>query len=159
MSEQAEKTIFGLKCSPVFNEIPPHLKIHIFDVKVLPVLLYGAEVWGDLNHNFDNQVDQVHVKFCKYILGLPPYCINEVALGEFGRLHISLFAAFRKIKYWLRILRHDNIRYTSVCYKQSLQMANNDAICWAGQVKKILCTTRYGDVWLTQNTDDDNSFL
>ena len=40
--------------------------LDLFDKTVVPVLLYGCEVWGYENNI---AVDMVFLKFCKYLLG------------------------------------------------------------------------------------------
>ena len=50
----------------------------IFDSKILPTLHYGSEVWGF--HEGKN-VDLVHTKYCKFILGVNKSVPNIAVLG------------------------------------------------------------------------------
>ena len=104
-------------------------------------------------------MDQIQYSYCKYVLGLPRHCVNDVATGELGRCRISIFAVFRKIKYWLQLLKHDEMRYTNICYRHSLQLANNDTQCWAWEIKNILHITGFGYVWSEQSVANDKLFL
>ena len=156
LAEQATKAIFVLKQYHVFSLIPPYLQLNIFDKKILPILLYSSEVWGS---KVIPDIEGVQYKFCKFILGLPPRSINDVSLGELGRVYLSSFAIHRKVKYWLRILKHEDSRFTSVCYKYMLYMSENNTPCWVTNVKQILFTTGFGDIWLQQGVKDESSFL
>lgn len=77
------KALFKYKKS--FNLYKPKIYTlsHIFDHTVKPVLLYGSEIWGSsvinkLNKNEHNlfklckdmKQESIHVKFCKFSLGL-----------------------------------------------------------------------------------------
>jgi hypothetical protein len=59
--------------------------IHVFDHTILPILLYGCEIWGYFNTltaRFRNEsipldtvyskigCEQLHIKFCKRVLGV-----------------------------------------------------------------------------------------
>ena len=134
----------------------PRLTTYVFDKKILPILLYASEVWDSQDIK---DIEQVQYKFCKYVLGLPPKSINDVALGELGRVYLSSFAIHRKVKYWLNILKHDDNRFTSICYKNMLAMSENNTPCWTTEVKQILFTAGFGDVWLQQGVEDESSFL
>ena len=49
------------------NAIPIETAFELFDRMIVPILCYGSEVWGyQMYYNIEN----VHVKFCKKILGL-----------------------------------------------------------------------------------------
>ena len=157
--DHANNALSALKRSPIFRNLPPHLKLYIFDNKILPILLYSSEVWSSKCFD-ENDIDGVLYKFCKYVLGLPHHCVNVTALGELGRSRISIYGHFRKVKYWLQMLRHSNDRYTICSYKPLVEMAVNNIACWAKDVKDILSITGFGDVW-TQggNLANDQLFL
>ena len=104
-------------------------------------------------------IENVHFKFCKYILGLPRKSVNDVSLGELGRTYISSFALYNKIKYWFKILKHDQNRFTSICYNHMLDLDRKNIYCWVTEVKNLLFSFGYGNVWLKQSVDDEPAFL
>ena len=59
----------------------------LFDKLVLPVLLYGSEIWG-----FHKAVDieKAHLLFCKKSLHLKRNTANYFIYGEFGRYPLNL---------------------------------------------------------------------
>ncbi len=60
-------------------ELPIDVQLHLFDTCILPILLYGYEVWGFLNIQ---SVEIFHNQYCKYLLRLGTKSINNIALGE-----------------------------------------------------------------------------
>ena len=106
-----------VKKSSLFPQLPPYLQLYIFDKKILPILLYASEVWGSMDIA---EIETIHYKFCKYVFGLPYHSVNYVALGELGRVPISILSIYRKIKYWFKIIKHTDYRFTTSKYHRSL---------------------------------------
>ena len=79
------------------------------DSLVVPILCYGSEVWG---YEYQKKIEQVHINFCKYVLGVGKYASNSAVLGECGRLPIATRYYIRFIKYWLKILKMDHDSYS-----------------------------------------------
>ena len=72
----------------------------LFDAQIVPVLLYGSELWSC----FDcPNVEKVHMYACKRILGLSSQSPNHMVYGELGRHHLSILASTRCVEYWLRL--------------------------------------------------------
>ena len=82
--------------------------LNVFDHTIKPILLYGSEIWGIFNVNNSkikqsNQIlmqlcyknftgENLHIKFCKTILGLNRKSTNHASLSELGRypLHYDI---------------------------------------------------------------------
>ena len=58
----------------------------ILDSLVVPVLCYGSEVWG---YEYQRKIEQVHINFCKSVLGVGKYASNSAVLYECGKLPIA----------------------------------------------------------------------
>ena len=41
------------------------MKLSLFDKMIVPILLYGSEVWGIYGYK---EIDKLHLKFCKRIV-------------------------------------------------------------------------------------------
>ena len=53
LSIKAKQAIFALNNKIKISLLPPQLAIQIFNTQIVPILLYGAEVWGpSLNFDF-----------------------------------------------------------------------------------------------------------
>ena len=79
-------------------QLPLDLQCHLFDTCVIPVLLYGCEVWGfsDLT-----EIERVQTFFCKYILKLGSQTANCIARGELGRQRLQCIIYQRMVNFWV----------------------------------------------------------
>jgi len=67
----------------LFDKVSLNIKteLSLFDFMVVPILLYGSEVWGVYNYK---DVDRIHIRFLKSLLGvknklrIPLYMANSV---------------------------------------------------------------------------------
>ena len=92
----------------------------LFDAQIVPVLLCGSELWG----GFDcPNVEKVHMYACKRILGLSSQITNHMVYGELGRHHLSILASTKCVKYWLRLNKLSNNRYSRMAYNMLKNMA------------------------------------
>ena len=78
--------------------MPISIILRIFDGKILPIMSYGAELWGI--NPYDCAIRSYN-QFHKYILGLPYRTVNNIALGELGRPSLYYFTAVKQICYWI----------------------------------------------------------
>ena len=104
MKDQATKAMFALLSKGRRLKLPVDIMLDLFDKTVLPVLLYGCEVWG----NEKNIVlDTVYLKFCKYLLSLKTSTPNCMVYGELGTYPVSITIKVRLVSYWLNIISAD----------------------------------------------------
>ena len=57
-------------------------KLNVFDTYVSSVLNYGSEIWG---FDLGNDIEKVHVDFCKRILHVKKCTPNYMIYGELDR--------------------------------------------------------------------------
>ena len=128
----------------------------MFDTKILPILLYGAELWGSEPHI---SLTRVYNEFHKYLLGLPRHTANIVPLGELGRPSFSCHCNLKLIRGWLRIVKHSVDRYTKLSYYEQFKLAENDIPSWGLSVKSLLNATGFSYIWINQGVNDERYFL
>ena len=89
LSEQAIRASHSL--FSVFDRVYLDIKtkLSLFDSMVVQILLYGSEIWGVYEYK---EVEKLHIKFCKYILGVRKQTSNYAVYGELGRFHLSVIA-------------------------------------------------------------------
>ena len=80
IKEQATRAMFVLLSKKRKYNLPLDIMLDLFDKT--PIILYGCEVWGI--ENFD-LLESVHLKFCKYLLGIKTCIPNCMIYGELGR--------------------------------------------------------------------------
>ena len=120
--------------------------------------LYGSEIWG---LNSVEQVERVHVQFCKNILKLRQSTATYFVYGELGRYPLFCKRYIRVIKYWLKIVMQNSKPLVSEAYKMLYNATETDNRVnnWASQVKNLLNTLGFGDVWLHQGATNSDLFL
>lgn len=79
-AKQAEKAMCTIKqflCR--YKSVTLHEAFYLFDKMVLPIILYGCELWG---YEKVNILKNVQVKFCKYLLKVGQQTPTLAVLGE-----------------------------------------------------------------------------
>jgi hypothetical protein len=86
----------------------------LFDKVVLPILLYGSEVWGFENLDI---VERIHLNFLKHVFNLKSSTPAYMVYGEAGRfpLYISIYC--RMITYWAKLFSCQENKIVYVLYK------------------------------------------
>ena len=90
--------------------------LFLFDALIKPILLYASDFWGSLKMPRNNPIENVHIRFCKDILGVQKQTTNIGVLLELGEIPIIIYAKKNCIKNYLRIndKRANNILIASV---------------------------------------------
>ena len=81
-----------------------HVSFKIFDNRIVPILCYGSEIWG---HTYQDQIEKIHVNFCKFVLDGSKTASNSAVLGECGRVPLSIHYQKRYVKFWLKLFKRD----------------------------------------------------
>ena len=99
-SEAIEKQIFGLKSRKEKYNLPVDIVLDLFDKMILPILLYGCEIWG-----FENleSIEIFYRKFLKYILKVNRQTTDCMVYGETGRTPLKVIIETRIVCYWHKI--------------------------------------------------------
>ena len=93
--------------------MPIKLLLKIYDTMVVPILLYGAEVWAASGKftpdKWDKtEIERQHTCLLKQILGLNRSTPNIVVRAEFGRLPLLLNSHARVWNYIKYLLKADS---------------------------------------------------
>ncbi len=132
--------------------------LELFDKLVLPILNYSGEVWGFAK---SNQIERVHLKFCKRLLGVKISTQNDFIYGELGRMSMRAGRLYNIIKYWFKILGSSDRKYIKCVYNMMLNEIERAPTVknWASLVKHMLSELGFYDVWLSQGVGDSTQFL
>ena len=137
-----KKAMFNviIKCRK-FN-LPVDLQLDLFDKMVIPILIYGCEVWGSENTDI---IEKLHLKFCKMILNVKNGTPNVMIYGELGRYPLYIEVYTRMIKYWAKI----NTSYDNKLVLKMYRFCKfiNEDINWCTKVKEILFMCGFYDIW------------
>ena len=100
------------------------------------------------------QVDKLHLKFCKSILGVRIQTPNFAVYGELGRYPLYTIAKGRAIKYWMTVKSNNESLISRIYNEQSL-IANRSNSFWVNKVKQTL---KYTDlIYLSDKNDLNNT--
>ena len=104
----------------------------LFDSMIVPIILYGSEVWGIYNFK---AVEKLHLRFCRKILGVSQQTPNYAVYGELGRFPLYILAKERSIGFYLKLLKKPD----SLLFKSFHdQILSNVKHGWAYKMKKKL---------------------
>ena len=129
---------------------------HLFDAQILPVLMYGAELWGIGRHD---PVEKAHMFACKHFMNLATRTPNCFIYGELGRYPLYINAALRAVKYWLKLCRMPLDRLPKQAYLMLTNMNVKGRVNWTNSVKQFLFQLGFGYVWNDCGTRNENAFL
>ncbi len=102
VKQQAKCAMFSLIAKSRELNLPIDLQSELFDILVLPILLYGSEVWGYDKHIVE--CETFHRTFMRYILKLRNSTCNVMVYGERGRFPVAIVINKKMIVKWDRLL-------------------------------------------------------
>ena len=118
----------------------------LFDKIVVPILLYGCEIWGFSNIQV---IERLHLKFCKMLLNLKKSTPNYMVYAELGIKPLIYTIKARMVNYWARIVHYHENRFNCILYHLILSKCNNDHanFKWLDFIKDILNECGLSYVW------------
>ena len=103
LSSQARKAIFTINRKLAnLGDVPPKLKVHLYQSMVQPILLYGSDIWGH-NCQATKTLDNVFMEFLRRILKVKMTTSNHITIGEFGLIPPSVLSHINTILYCARL--------------------------------------------------------
>lgn len=150
--EQGSKALHKLLTSFKNVYLPIDRKLYLFDVMVSPVLNYASEIWGI--HKAEN-IEGLHLKFCKRILCVITKAGNMAVLGELGRYRFLELRQCQILQFWLKAISSDKDALRYKVYKLlciNINVKKNLKYNWAFNVKNLLFNMGMSDVWYNQKT-------
>lgn len=146
--EQAQKSLYALYRKIKNLNIPIDLQLKLFDSLVVPILLYGCEIWG-----FENKeiIEKIHLQFCKRILRVRNSTPNFMVYGELGRYPIEIIIKQRMLMYWNSLLTNSS-KLSSIMYNLMLKLYNSNPtkFRWISFIKSTLDHCGLSFIWHDQ---------
>ena len=156
--DQSQKATFALLSRSRQLDLPIDLQLELFDSLIMPILLYGCEIWG-----FENitMIEKIHLKYLKYMLGLKQSTPTCMVLGETGRYPLSISIKCRMISYWSKLLCHKESKLSNIMYKVIYQYNSHGVYTsrWLSELKNILDNTGHSFIWLSQILPENFSIV
>ena len=157
LAEQATKAVFSLrKKLRKFKCMPTSAIIDLFDKFIDPILNYGCEAWGF--HPAPN-IERVQLQFYKRTLGVKGTTQNDFVYGILGRVPMVIKRQCQIVKYWTKIILGKKSAYVNALYMSSLDsIGEGNANNWTYNLRKLLCSNGFGDIWRSQSVFDPEGF-
>ena len=131
LSTKAKRAIFALSNKIKLSMLPTKLALKVFSSQIVPILLYGAEVWAPyLNVNFynwdKNITERAQTQFLKRILGCDIHTPNLMIRGELGNYPLLCDIITRSVSFISHIASSDgSLANISLDLEISLSDENN----------------------------------
>jgi hypothetical protein len=106
----------------------------LFDSLVKPILLYGSDFWGCLKLPRNNPIENLHMQFCRQLLGVQKNTTNNGVLLELGRTPLMLEAQRLSIKNWERIKDQNCNSLVTKSYENACEKM----LDWNERIKKLI---------------------
>ena len=110
---QGNRALFSVIKKARKENLPVDMQFELFDRMVVPVILYGCEIWGYKKRII---LERLHLKFCKMVLKLKQSTPNVMVYGEAGRFCLEYYAKKRMINFWSKILLGNNSKLSYSIY-------------------------------------------
>ncbi|XP_077984642.1 uncharacterized protein LOC144439242 [Glandiceps talaboti] len=134
LADKASKTIFSVRAA-LGNELSPKLYMKIFDTKILPILNYAAAVLGNLHVNL---LENIQIKWAKFILGVPQHTTNAAILAELGRYPVELGRQLDIIRFWHRTSKLPFDRLSHKALNDVITLGESGKSKWARSIKGVI---------------------
>ena len=106
-------------------------RLHLFDSLILPILLYGCELWGYENIE---QIEVLHRNVFRRMLELRKSAPKAMVYGEVGRHEIKFTVWKRMINFWKKVTKStDKLSSVVFCWLHY----RREATQWHVGIKKI----------------------
>ena len=149
LKDRALKAFFKLKkkMGPLFLK-HPLVTIKLFQALIKPILLYSSDFWGALKMPKNNPLENLHMKFCKQLLGVQKQTTNIGILLELGQVPLQIYAIKSAIKNWTRIA--DQKQCNELLIK-SYRFSLSENLVWPSQVKQTLSQIGMMESFITKD--------
>ena len=138
--ESAERAVLALRsrCAAL-NLYNPIVLCQLFDALILPVIMYGVEVWGaQLGSPAMHKVESMELAFLRRLLGLRTGTPSFAVRAELGRYPLLVTAAKLVCDYRNRLVRLDGERLAKQAFLRNLELSGQPLGPWARQVHSFL---------------------
>ena len=113
--DKASRAMFGLlkKCRKLM--LPLDIQTELFDRLIVPILLYGCEVWCPM---MTNLASKLQLRFYKIIWKLSKSTPSCMVYGELGQFPLEVQAKCRMLNVWFKLVNINyKFKFSNIIYK------------------------------------------
>ena len=149
LKDRASRALMSMKykLGPLFKN-KPLISIKLFNSLVKPILLHASDFGEILKLPQNNPIENLHLSFCKQLLGVQKQTTNIGVLLELGQVPLTIDAIKNAIKNWVRIASHNK------CNEMIIKSHENALLLhlnWSTRIKNTLEEIGMYDAYLEQN--------
>ncbi len=100
-------------------------------------------MWGNTK---SKEIERIHLKFCKTVLGVKLSTSNVGVYGELCRYPLYINRHIRMIKYWFKLVNTQNC-ILKVIYNSALLDCTSGLNNWVTKVKSLLDNMGFSYIW------------
>ena len=154
--EQARKAMHVLFKRIRNLDIPIDLQLYLFDHVILPIALYGCEIWGFENSQI---IENLHNDFLRQIINLRKSTPIYMLHAELGRHPIQINIKSRTIGFWLSIVNGKESKLSKLLYSIMLKEHEKGSynFKWIRCINDILGAVGRPDLFRTEPVNSPNS--
>ena len=129
--------------------------MQLFDAFVASIINYACPIWGFTK---SKDLERIHLKYSKMILGVRQNSCNDAVYGELGRYPLYIIRYVQIIKYWLKLINTDNIILKHV-YEHAYEGCEHGDRNWVSNVKALLDDYGFSYIWRNPKNVHIKSFI
>jgi hypothetical protein len=122
---------------------------------IVPVLNFGAELWGSAKCK---EVEAVQLEVGKRLLGVSRKMASAVVRGELGWWSMRAQRDMKLLLYWARLIRLEDSRLVKEVYRCRRDQAEYFINDWCSQVRKTLVSIGLGHIWDTEEVGSEKDW-
>ena len=151
--EQARRALFKLRSMTLALGLSVDLQCDLYEKLVVPILLYGSEVWGLRNAAI---IEKFERKFLKTVLSVSKFTANCMVYGELGRHRARVAIQTRLINFWMHLEKGNQNKLSCILYYLMAKLSKENLFHfdWIDDIKYTLDTTGFSGVWDSVQNED-----
>jgi len=158
----ARKALFSLISKSRKLHLPVDIQIELFHQLVVPILLYGSEVWGfsNLSH-----IEVFYRSFLKKLLGVHKRTPNCMVYGETGTAPLSNQVFARMVGFWARLINGKKTKLSYTMYRLTREMHSRYVehvdynFAWINHLDQQLSFLGLNDMWILEGMNRNVNYI
>ena len=157
---QGRKALFGMLAKARRLHLDIDIQLDLFNKLVVPVLLYGSEVWGFEDISL---IEIFHRRFLKSVLKLNKSTANCMVYGKTGCMSLLIHVQQRMVAFWCRLITgpKNKLSYTMYRLVRKLHYNENNGFnsTWIEKMEAIFANTGLNHIWMNEGDGYNANYI